>query len=90
MLSAVESCASNNGGVYTNCGTAAQLITAPNNYFNPATVVGGGANYGADAAAATTTKFQVVIGSNCAGVATTGAVAVRVGQEAGAAYCVNN
>ncbi len=90
MLSAVESCAANNGGAYTNCTNTAQLITAPNTYFSPATVVGGGATYTADAAAATQTKFQITFGTECGGAARATAVAVRIAQEAGAAYCVNN
>ncbi len=86
MLSAIESCAANNAGLYTNCQSTAQVITA--NYFNPATAVGGGA-YTIGAAAAQSV-FTVTVGNECNGTARASAVAVRIGQEAGAAFCVNN
>lgn len=90
MLSAIEACAANNSGAYGPCDTTAELITAPNNYFNPATVVGGAGNYSAGGGAASVTNFNVTVGNECNGTARATAVAVRVGQEAGAAYCVNN
>lgn len=84
MLAAIESCVGNNNGVYANCTTQAQVITA--NYFSGNAPDGSAYTIGATAA----NNAFVINRTSCPGNTTTPTAAVRVGQEAGAAYCVQN
>ena len=87
-LAAVESCASNNSGLYANCLTNAQLNTAANSYFyqqkSPT-----GANY-AFVVAAPAADAQLWVQAPGACPTAGGTVSVKVWQEAGAAFCVHN
>lgn len=90
VLSAVESCAGNNQGAYTNCLTTAQIIGP---YMTAATAVDPlGTNYALQAGAPTVAgQIQVRSGNSCAGAAGARVVSVRIFQEQGAAgFCVDN
>jgi prepilin-type N-terminal cleavage/methylation domain-containing protein len=88
MLSAVESCASNNNGKYVNC-TGALVISG--GYFSPNVTPDGGTY---TAAGATTSSFLVNTGTNITcptgDTTTTHSVTVSVGVESGPNYCVGN
>jgi prepilin-type N-terminal cleavage/methylation domain-containing protein len=94
ILAAVESCGSNNSGSYANCTTQAQLV---GNYVTNLNDPTSGGVYTISAAAPgnnTTALVQVAAGAGntCDGVAnaSTRVVVVRVSQEQGTPYCVDN
>lgn len=83
MLAAIESCAGNNNGVYTNCLTGLQIITP--GYFSGTSPTG--VTY-TIASPYTVNAFQVDSPGTCTG--TTSTVSVKIGIEAGTVYCVDN
>ena len=92
MLSAVEQCASNNQGDYTQCtGTAAKVNTSLG-YFSPNQAPGGGTYTAAPSPTApTNTQFEVLTTFTCPGASTASPVAVEVLLEQGAStFCVGN
>ena len=83
LLSAIETCASNNNGSYANCNTNAQIITA--GYFN-GNDPGNNTAYTISAAAAQGV-FAVALNAACNGA--NHPVVVTSWQEVGT-YCVGN
>lgn len=82
MLAAIESCASNNQGLYSSCTTQAQLIGA--NYFS------GNAPDGSSYSIAGSTALNVFTVTTAACAGGSAPAAVRIKQEAGADFCVDN
>lgn len=87
-LAAVESCAANNSGDYTNCRTDANLNTATNKYFYQQKSPGGTMYAFTNATPGADGQLYVQTGNPASGCGGTANVTVWV--EAGAPYCVHN